>query len=219
MRTFARMTALLFLLSGVAGWGQPARPEPHRNVIVFVADGLRHGSVNQKDTPALWQVRTEGVDFRNSYSVFPTFTTANASAIATGHALGDTGDFSNSIWVGHATYDTGNYDFAPGTPVPFIENDQAIGDLDDHFGGNYLGEETLLAMARAHGYHTAAFGKIGPTAIQDVTAVAPVNGHAPPPSSAIVIDDATGTPAGVALPPALLEQFLAAKIPPEEIGR
>jgi arylsulfatase A-like enzyme len=215
MRTFARMTALWFLLCGLPGVGQQPRSGPHRNVIVFVADGLRHGSVNQKDTPALWQVRTQGVDFRNSYSVFPTFTTANASAIATGHALGDTGDFSNTIWVGHATYDTGNYGLAPGTPVPFIENDQAIGDLDDHFGGNYLGEETLLAMARAHGYHTAAFGKIGPTAIQDVSALAPVNGKAPPPSAAIIIDDATGTPAGVAIPPALLEQFRAAKLPPE----
>jgi hypothetical protein len=217
MRRFAWTTVLLFLIGGVMA-GQQPRSEPHRNVIVFVADGLRHGSVNSKDTPALWQVRTEGVDFRNSYSLFPTFTTANASAIATGHALGDTGDFSNTIWVGHATYDTGNYGLAAGTPVPFIENDQALGDLNDHNGGNYLGEQTLLAIARAHGYQTAALGKIGPAAIQDVTAVAPVNGNMPPPM-AIIIDDATGTPAGVALPPALLEQLSAAKLPPETPAR
>jgi hypothetical protein len=29
--------------------------------------------------------------------VFPTFTTANASAFATGHHLGNTGDYSNAI--------------------------------------------------------------------------------------------------------------------------
>lgn len=215
MRSFARMAVWVFFFAGLAAGGQQPRPEARRNVIVFVADGLRHGSVNAKDTPALWQLRTEGVDFRNSYSLFPTFTTANASAIATGHALGDTGDFSNTIWVGHATYDTGNYDLAPGTPVPFIENDQAIGDLDAHNGGNYLGEDTLLAMARAHGYNTAAIGKVGPTAIQDATVVAPVNGHAPPPSAAIVVDDATGASAGVALPPALLDPLSEAKLPPE----
>ena len=32
-----------------------------RNAIIFVADGLRHGSVNPIDTPALHRVRTEGV--------------------------------------------------------------------------------------------------------------------------------------------------------------
>jgi hypothetical protein len=31
------------------------------------------------------RLRDEGVNFRNSHSVFPTFTTANASAFSTGH--------------------------------------------------------------------------------------------------------------------------------------
>src|SRR5712692_9548728 len=74
-----------------------------RNVIVFVADGLRHGSVNERDTPTLWKIHTEGVYFENSYALFPTFTTANASAIATGHGLGDTGNFSNTLWLGYPT--------------------------------------------------------------------------------------------------------------------
>jgi predicted AlkP superfamily pyrophosphatase or phosphodiesterase len=67
------------------------------NVIIFVADGLRRGSVNATDMPTFLKLRTSGVDFRNSHSVYPTFTTANASAIATGHGLGDTGDYSNAI--------------------------------------------------------------------------------------------------------------------------
>ncbi|MFI5178720.1 MAG: alkaline phosphatase family protein, partial [Vicinamibacterales bacterium] len=140
--------------------------QTRRNVIVFVADAMRHGSVNEQDAPALWGVRANGVHFENSYSLFPTFTTANGSAIATGHQLGDTGDFSNVIWAGFATFDTGNFNLAPATPVPFVENDRVLADLDDHFGGNYLGEETLLGLARAAGYHTAAIGKLGPTAIQ-----------------------------------------------------
>jgi hypothetical protein len=35
-------------------------------VLVFVADGMRYGSVNEHDTPALWTVRTKGVHFPNS---------------------------------------------------------------------------------------------------------------------------------------------------------
>lgn len=58
---------------------------PKRNVILFVADGLRPGSVNATDAPTLFQ----------------SFTTANASAMATGHLLGETGDFSNTIFTGY----------------------------------------------------------------------------------------------------------------------
>ena len=214
MRTIARVSVVWLIFTLVAaGQAQPAKARPRRNVIVFIADGLRHGSVNEKDTPALWQVRTQGVHFRNSYSLFPTFTTANASAIATGHALGDTGDFSNTIWVGYATFDTKNYGNTPGTPLPFIENDQQIGDLDSHFGGNYLGEMTLLAMARAHGYNTAAIGKLGPTAIQDAAAIAPVDGKAPASPATIVIDDATGSTAGVPVPQRLLDELGKANLP------
>src|SRR5215469_1037517 len=108
-----------------ASRGRPV-PEHRRNVIIFVADGLRHGSVNERDTPTFWAIRKQGVYFRNSYALFPTLTTANASAIATGHALGDTGDFSNTIWLGYALFDGGNFDMASGTPVALLENDRII---------------------------------------------------------------------------------------------
>jgi len=201
-----------------ASRGRPM-PEHRRNVIIFVADGLRHGSVNERDTPTFWAIRKQGVYFRNSYALFPTLTTANASAIATGHALGDTGDFSNTIWLGYALFDGGNFDMAPGTPVAFLENDRIIGDLDAHQSGNYLGEETLLSLARKDGYNTAAVGKVGPTAIQDASAIAPVNGNPPPPSAAIIIDDATGTAEGPALPPKLVAKLLGEDIAPEAPAR
>ena len=47
--------------------------------------------------------------------------------------------------------------------------DPVIGDIDEHFAGNYLNEETVLKMARAQGYSTAAIGKLGPTLIFDHT--------------------------------------------------
>ena len=45
-----------------------------------------------------------------------------------------------------------------------------LGDLDQHFGGNYLNEETMLqGCARRQGFSTAAIGKVGPTLIFDHT--------------------------------------------------
>ena len=197
----------------------PQGAQARRNVIVFVADGLRHDSVNEHDTPAFWRVRTQGVHFSNSYALFPTFTTPNASAIATGHGLGDTGDFGNSLWVGYPTFDTGNFGEVVGTPVPFIENDHVLADLDDHFDGNYLGHDSLLALARAHGYNTAAVGKAGPVAIQDVTAFAPTGGKYQTPSAAIIVDDATGTSAGLGLAPRLTDRLMRLNLPLEAPAR
>ena len=192
-----------------------------RNIIIFVADGLRHGSVNAQDTPALWRVRNEGVHFENSYSLFPTFTTANASAIATGHRLGDTGDFSNGLYVGYRIFESENFDRAPGSVVPFIENDEILGDLDTHFNGNYLNEVTLLQAARENHFNTAAIGKIGPTAIQDVAAINPQGKRFPLPPT-IILDDSTGykpwdptnvQPKGIPLPPELVDRMMKLGIP------
>ena len=74
----------------------PSKPKPH-NIIIFVADGLRYGSVTPQNMPNMFKLKSEGVDFTNSHSLFPTVTTVNASAIATGHYIGDTGDFGNAI--------------------------------------------------------------------------------------------------------------------------
>ena len=49
-----------------------------RNVVIFVADGLRLSSVNSIDAPTLSTIRDTGVNFVNSHSLFSTFTTPNA---------------------------------------------------------------------------------------------------------------------------------------------
>ncbi|HEX7946397.1 MAG TPA: alkaline phosphatase family protein [Phenylobacterium sp.] len=173
------LTAALVLAAGVAS----AAP---RNLIIFVTDGLRYKSVTEAVAPGLAAVRREGVDFANSHSLYPTVTTANASAIATGHHLGDTGDFGNTIYVGEPLP-------APsGLPLAAIEDNANIGLMNDRFGGNYLGEVSLLQAARAKGYATAVLGKEGPVAVQDVTAR---DG-----TGTIVIDDETGGDPGQALP-------------------
>ncbi len=191
-------------LSFVAGASAVAAPfqlhaQPSsRNVIVFVADGLRNGSVNAQTAPTMLSIRNNGVYFSNSHSLFPTFTTANASAIATGHQLGDTGDFSNTIASGFPVYNTGNFGLLPGTQTPFIENDLILSDLDDHFNGNVLNEVQLMGIARRNGYNTASVGKVGPVAIQDVTQIA-ATGKTIPLTNTVFIDDATGSSAGIPL--------------------
>ncbi|MBW4613731.1 MAG: alkaline phosphatase family protein [Desmonostoc vinosum HA7617-LM4] len=155
------------------------------NAIIFVADGLRPTSINATDTPMLQEIRDKGVTFVNSHSLFPTFTTANASAIATGHYLGDTGDFSNTIKVNAPVKSAKN------SLVPFLENNAVLKEVNKQFGANYLNETSLLAIAKNKGFSTAAVGKIGPVLIQDVT-----QDKGEP---TIIFDDATGTPTGIAL--------------------
>ena len=181
----AMLSAGLVVLNAAAAFAQT---NPPRNLILFVPDGLRGRIVTPQTAPAMAEVRDKGVNFRNSHSLFPTFTTANASAMATGHYLGDTGDFSNTIYTGYPV------EHANGTVTPFLEVDPVILDVDEHFGGDYLNEETLLKMARGQDYSTAAIGKLGPTLIFDHTDKIGADGL-----HSIVIDDATGGKNGVPL--------------------
>ena len=200
------------LLQSTVSGRKKSDATPPRNIVIFVSDGLRAGSVNAADSPTMSWIRTHGVAFANSHSLFPTFTTANASAIATGHYLGDTGDFSNTFYIGHPVFLNGTFGRTQGTYAPYIENDSVLGDLDNQFNGNYLNEETLLSAAREHGFNTAAVGKMGPSAIQDVSQLNPVNGRWTTPQT-IMIDDGTGTPDGVPLAPEVSAALVSAGLP------
>src|SRR5215813_14869620 len=101
-----------------------ASSQPH-NVVLFIPGGLRALMVSTETAPTMAAIRDKGANFKNSHSLFPTFTTPNASAMATGHYLGDTGDFSNTIYSG---FPVGP---ANGTVTPFIENDPVLGDIDE----------------------------------------------------------------------------------------
>jgi len=200
-RSVVTLSAGLILLSAGSAFSQNNRPH---NVILFVPDGLRGRIVSPETAPAMAEVRDRGVNFKNSHSMFPTFTTANASAMATGHYLGDTGDFSNTIYTG---YPVGP---ANGTVTPFLEFDPVILDVDEHFGGDYLNEETILKMARGKGFSTAALGKLGPTLMFDHTDKIGTEG-----THSIVIDDATGTKNGVPLSEEMKAALTKAGLPLE----
>jgi arylsulfatase A-like enzyme len=164
--------------------------------------------------PTFLRVRNLGVDFRNSHAVFPTFTTANASVIATGHGLGDTGDYSNTLYPG--TW-LGNPDVtaAVGSTTPFLESDELLANLNAAFNGNYLGERTLLSVARENGFNVASVGKVGPTAIQQNEALAWDQFGYLGASGAIVVDDSTGLAGGLPLPTEIVDALRDAKLPEE----
>ena len=154
-------------------------------MIIFVTDGLRYGSVEPETAPNMTALKKAGVDFANSHSLFPTVTTANASAIATGHYIGDTGNFGNLLYVGQPM------DTLMGSTVSFLGRDTVLAEMNQKFSGNYLGETTLMAVARAHGWQTAVVGVEGPARIQDSTAT---------PDETLIIDNSTGYSGGLSLP-------------------
>ncbi|HYT56445.1 MAG TPA: alkaline phosphatase family protein [Verrucomicrobiae bacterium] len=74
-------------------------PGKARLNLVFVLDGLRPDSINPEDTPSLFKLRQEGVNYLNGHSVFPTVTRVNAAAMATGTYPGKNGIVGNTLYV------------------------------------------------------------------------------------------------------------------------
>ena len=183
---------------GSTAFAQAPATRPH-NVVLFISDGLRFRMVDDTTAPTMASITREGVSLRNSHALFPTFTTANASGMATGHMLGDTGDFSNTIDAGFEVPGAGR------SMTPFLENDAVLGDVDAHFAGNYLDEATILKLARDKGYSTASIGKVGPVLIFDPTERSG--------EQTVIVDDATGSPTGIPLAADLAERMKAANLP------
>src|SRR5579862_1568196 len=180
-----------------------SRSAEWHNVILFVPDGLRSQIVDAATAPTFARVRDEGVNFANSHSLFPTFTTANASAFSTGHKLGDTGDYSNDIYSRFAIKSSGN------TVTPFLESDPVLRELNEDFGHNYLNEDSIVALARGAGHSTALIGKLGPVAIFDLDSM-DEHGAA---SRTLILDDASGQTYGVPLPAEWKQAFDSAGVP------
>ena len=205
----ARPLAVLLACSSLfAATAAFAQNDKSHNLILFIPDGLRALKVTPETAPAMAEIRDKGVNFKNPHSVFPTFTTANASAMSTGHYLGDTGDFSNTIYTGYPVA------AAADTVVPFLESDPVLHDVDEHFGGNYMNEETVLKLARDKGYSTATIGKVGPVLIFDHT-----DKPGTPGLHSIVVDDQTGSKSGTPLSDEVQAAMTKAGLPLTTPGR
>jgi arylsulfatase A-like enzyme len=204
----AILSVSLTAMSAGTAFAQNHHP---RNLILFIPDGLRALKVTPETAPAMAALRDAGVNFKNPHSLFPTFTMPNASGLATGHQLGDTGVFSNTIFTGYPVGPAG------GSVTPFIENDPVMGDIDEHFAGNFIDEDSILATARREGFSTAAVGKLGPTLVFDHTERSG--------AKTITIDDQTGAvdkdgkPLGIPLADDVKTALTAAGLPLAAPGR
>lgn len=177
----------------------PAGAQQTRNLIFFVPDGLRALSVTPETAPTMAAIRDRGVNFADPHSLFPTFTMPNSSGMATGHQLGDTGVFSNTLYSGYPV------PAANASVTPFIESDAILGDIDEHFTGNYTNEVSLLKAAREQGFSTAAIGKVGPTMNFDHTERTGL--------LTIIVDHATGSATGIPLSKDMKKTLTAAGLP------
>jgi arylsulfatase A-like enzyme len=205
MSSATSLSSLASILIAVTVNAASAQTKQPHNVILFVPDGLRALSVTPESAPAMAAVRDQGVNFRNSHSAFPTFTTANAAAMATGHHHGDHGDWSNTIYVGRPVAAAGN------SVTPFLENNRVLGEVDEIFGGDYLNEETVLKAARRAGHSTAAIGKLGPVLVFDHTERTG--------EQTIIFDDSTGTANGISLSDKIKLALNSAGLPLASPGR
>ena len=86
------------------------------------------------------------LNLANSHSVFPTLTMVNAAAMGTSHFPRRYWKLANIVYTGFAVQS------ANGSVVPMIENDAMLAEINDHFGANYLNEESILAAARKQGF-------------------------------------------------------------------
>jgi hypothetical protein len=200
-RSLLLAAAILQITLTQAALGPPllAQTQTPHNIVLFIADGLRFRMVDDNTAPTMAAMARQGVSLRNSHALFPTFTMANASGMATGHMLGDTGTFSNTIYTGFEVPGAGS------SLTPFLESDAVLGDVDEHFAGNYLDEATILKLARDKGYSTASIGKIGPALVFDPTERSG--------EQTILIDDATGTAKGIPFSSEVSERLKTASLP------
>ena len=96
-------------------------------------------SVTPETAPTMAAIRDKGVNFANPHSLFPTFTMPNASGhvdrpFPRRHRRLQQHDLSPAYPVAAAA----------GSVTPFIESDPVLGDIDEHFAGNFVDEEPIL---------------------------------------------------------------------------
>lgn len=149
-KVFAVICVSVVLLLAPEGGRLLSAAEPSlgkaRLTIVFILDGLRPDSINPTDTPNLYRLRQEGVNYLNGHAVFPTVTRVNAPGIATGAYPGTNGMVSNAMYVPAVdpteAFDTGDF--------------QNLLKLDEVSGGRLLFVKSLGELLQAAGRSLAA---------------------------------------------------------------
>lgn len=133
--------ALVLIAAGVLAAGRGQTPAlPARLVAIFVIDGLRPDSINERDTPTLARLRREGAEYVSSHAVFPTVTRVNTATLTTGTYPALHGIVGNSMYV--AAVNAGS-PFDTGDHTQLLKLDAA--------SGRALTTETLGEVLQRHG--------------------------------------------------------------------
>src|SRR6266487_3934615 len=92
---------ILFLLNclSLAVPFAAARAQDRPALVVLIIDGLRPDSITPGVMPNLDRLKTTGVWYTQSHSVFPTVTRVNAASIATGTLPSRHGIVSNALYL------------------------------------------------------------------------------------------------------------------------
>src|SRR5258708_14795741 len=172
MRRVVRHVVLL-LLTTIACSHTPSRSERTRDqrarVIVFVWDGVRPDAISRADTPHLYALRQEGVDFSDHHSVYPTFTMVNATALATGSFPGSNAYYGNYVFQpGPVGRDTAGKAVHFDREVAFTEDYGGFRNLEAHPGNRHLPRPTPFQGAHRPGFETAPVGRGGRAFLHDL---------------------------------------------------
>ncbi len=201
-----RLKALLIAAcAGLVLQFGPAAAQSQRNLILFVPDGLRALKVTPETAPTMAAVRDKGVNFAN-----PAFAVPD---LHHGQCVGpvDRPPARRHRHLLEHHLHRVPVQTAAGSVTPFIENDPILGEIDKHFSGNFVDEDSILYIARHQGFSTAAIGKLGPTLMFDHTERSG--------ELTVTVDDSTGSPAGIPLSPAIKDALTAAGLPLATPGR
>ena len=133
---------------------------PHakaEHVVLVVWDGMRPDFITPEHAPNLLKLAKRGVFFRNHHSIYPSLTSVNAAALATGVYPNRNGMFAN--WA-----------FLPeirGGKLARMDGPETIEKADELTGGKYLTAPTIAELVRARGGRTAVAGTKSASLLHD----------------------------------------------------
>jgi arylsulfatase A-like enzyme len=130
---------VLLAINHVDAAEKPARGQAG-HVVLVAWDGMRPDFISEELTPNLWRLAQRGTTFRRHHSVFPSLTTVNTAALATGVHPQRNGLLSN-------------YEYRPAfEPKENIRTDSIANIFagDAQSGGKFLKMPTVAALVQAN---------------------------------------------------------------------
>jgi len=156
--------SIIFVLSKSTIGYTHAASLTKKQVIILVWDGLRPDAVTKDNTPHLYTLMKNGVEFKDHHASFPTVTVINAASLLTGYYAGTTGFFGNTLWQPNTTNqhsDKRKVDFRQ----PVFTDDAHILLYLSQTGLTL--RNTLLQIAKQQGITTAFIGNTGARFLAD----------------------------------------------------